>query len=260
MRRYVPKALWGLFVRQSLTTIMIEFLRHRLSRRLHATCAAFAALVLMPAELLAHGVAAGDKGYIQEIVGVHLIPFAYLGAKHMVTGYDHLLFLLGVIFFLYRLKEIGVYVSLFAIGHSTTLLLGVLTEVSVSSFLVDAIIGLSVVYKSLDNIGAFQRWFGFQPNTKAATLIFGFFHGFGLATKILDFEISPDGLIPNLIAFNVGVEIGQILSLSAILIAMTYWRRTTSFARHAYTTNVAVMAAGFVLMGYQLAGFFILDS
>jgi len=239
---------------------MIEFLRHRLSRRLHATCAVFAALVLLPAELLAHGVAAGDKGYIQEIVGVHLIPFAYLGAKHMVTGYDHLLFLLGVIFFLYRLKEIGVYVSLFAIGHSTTLLLGVLTEVSVSSFLVDAIIGLSVVYKSLDNIGAFQRWFGFQPNTKAATLIFGFFHGFGLATKILDFEISPDGLIPNLIAFNVGVEIGQILSLSAILIAMTYWRRTTSFARHAYTTNVAVMAAGFVLMGYQLAGFFILDS
>ncbi|MDQ3516307.1 MAG: HupE/UreJ family protein, partial [Gemmatimonadota bacterium] len=226
----------------------------------HATCAVFAALVLLPAELLAHGVAAGDKGYIQEIVGVHLIPFAYLGAKHMVTGYDHLLFLLGVIFFLYRLKEIGVYVSLFAIGHSTTLLLGVLTEVSVSSFLVDAIIGLSVVYKSLDNIGAFQRWFGYQPNTKAATLIFGFFHGFGLATKILDFEISPVGLIPNLIAFNVGVEIGQILSLSAILIAMTYWRRTTSFARHAYTTNVAVMAAGFVLMGYQLAGFFILDS
>lgn len=239
---------------------MIEFLRHRRSRRLQSTCAAFGALMLLPAELLAHGVAAGDKGYIQEIVGVHLIPFAYLGAKHMVTGYDHLLFLLGVIFFLYRLKEIGVYVSLFAIGHSTTLLLGVLTEVSVSSFLVDAIIGLSVVYKSLDNIGAFQPWFGFQPNTKAATLIFGFFHGFGLATKILDFEISPDGLIPNLIAFNVGVEIGQILSLSAILIAMTYWRRTTSFARHAYTTNVAVMAAGFVLMGYQLAGFFIFDS
>jgi len=239
---------------------MTEFLRHHVSRQLPATCAAFVVLALLPTELLAHGVASGDKGYIQEIVGVHLIPFAYLGAKHMVTGYDHLLFLLGVIFFLYRLKEIGVYVSLFAIGHSTTLLLGVLAEVSVSSFIVDAIIGLSVVYKSLDNIGAFQRWFGFQPNTKAATLIFGFFHGFGLATKILDFGISPDGLIPNLIAFNVGVEIGQILSLSAILIAMTYWRRTTSFTRHAYTTNVAVMAAGFVLMGYQLAGFFVFES
>ena len=217
------------------------------------------AILLAPVEALAHGVAAGDKGYIQEIAGANLIPFAYLGAKHMVTGYDHLLFLLGVIFFLYRLKDIGVYVTLFAIGHSTTLIFGVLTGVSVSSYLIDAIIGLSVVYKSLDNIGAFQRWFGFQPNTKAATLIFGFFHGFGLATKILDFEVSPDGLIANLIAFNVGVEIGQLIALSAILIAMSYWRRTPSFARHAYTTNVAVMAAGFVLMGYQLAGYFIVD-
>ncbi|MDQ3388014.1 MAG: HupE/UreJ family protein [Gemmatimonadota bacterium] len=210
-----------------------------------------------PAEAIAHGVTAGDAGYIQEMSGVLLVPFAYLGAKHMVTGYDHLLFLLGIIFFLYRLKDVGIYVTLFAVGHSTTLLFGVLTGVSVSSYLIDAIIGLSVVYKALDNLGAFQRWFGFQPNTKAATLIFGLFHGFGLATKILDFQISPDGLIANLIAFNVGVEMGQLLALSAILIAMGFWRRTESFSRHAYTGNVAVMAAGFLLMGYQLAGFFI---
>ena len=210
-----------------------------------------------PGEAFAHGVAAGDKGYIQEISGVLLVPFAYLGAKHMVTGYDHLLFLLGVIFFLYRIKDIGVYVSLFAIGHSTTLLLGVLTGVSVSAYLIDAIIGLSVVYKALDNLGAFQRWFGFQPNTKVATLVFGLFHGFGLATKIIEYQISPDGLIPNLIAFNVGVEMGQLLALSAILIAMSYWRRTRSFAKHAYTGNVVMMSAGFLLMGYQLAGYFV---
>jgi hypothetical protein len=218
------------------------------------------ALVLLagtPADALAHGVAQGDKGYIQAIFGVHLIPFAYLGAKHMVTGYDHLLFLLGVIFFLYRLKEIGLYVTLFAVGHSTTLLFGVLTGVSVSSYLIDAIIGLSVVYKALDNIGAFQRWFGFQPNTKVATLVFGLFHGFGLATKILDFEMAPDGLVPNLVAFNIGVEMGQLLALSAILVFMTHWRQTVSFVRHAYTANVAIMSAGFVLMGYQLAGYFI---
>ena len=225
-----------------------------------ALIAAAAAILVAPADAFAHGVAAGDKGYIMEITGVHLIPFAYLGAKHMVTGYDHLLFLLGVIFFLYRLRDIGLYVTLFAIGHSTTLLLGVLTGVGVSSFLIDAIIGLSVVYKALDNLGAFPRWFGFQPNTKAATLIFGLFHGFGLATKILDFQVSSDGLVPNLIAFNVGVEIGQLLALSGILIGMSYWRRTPSFARHAYTTNVVIMTAGFLLMGYQLAGYFILDA
>ena len=135
-----------------------------------AAALALVMLATVPTEAFAHGVATGDKGYIQSIFGVHLVPFAYLGAKHMVTGYDHLLFLLGVIFFLYRLKDVGLYVTLFAIGHSTTLLFGVLTGVSVSSYLIDAIIGLSVVYKALDNLGAFQRWFGFQPDTKAATL------------------------------------------------------------------------------------------
>src|SRR5215212_4404183 len=222
-----------------------------------ALAAVLLALLLVPADALAHGVTAGDKGYIQETEGVRLIPFLYLGAKHMVTGYDHLLFLLGVIFFLYRLKDIGVYVTLFALGHSTTLLFGVLTGVRASAYLIDAIIGLSVVYKALDNLGAFRRWFGVQPSTKAATLIFGFFHGFGLATKILEFEMSRDGLIPNLVAFNVGVEIGQLLALSAILIAMSYWRRTPSFARHAYTGNVVLMSAGFLLIGYQLSGYFI---
>lgn len=223
------------------------------------TVVALGMVALLPAEALAHGVAAGDKGYIQSVSGVLLAPFVYLGAKHMVTGYDHLLFLLGVIFFLYRLKDIAVYVTLFAVGHSTTLLLGVLTGVSVSSYLIDAIIGLSVVYKALDNMNAFPRWFGKQPNTKAVTMIFGLFHGFGLATKILDFEVSPDGLLANLIAFNVGVEIGQLLALSAILIAMSHWRRTPSFSRHAYAANVVLMTAGIVLMGYQLAGYFLVD-
>ena len=211
-------------------------------------------LFLLSSTAHAHGVADGDKGYIEQISGVNLLPFVYLGAKHMVTGYDHLLFLAGVIFFLYRLKDIALYVSLFAIGHSATMLYGVYAGVDVNPYLIDAIIGLSVVYKALDNLGAFQRWFGFQPNTKAATLIFGLFHGFGLAAKIQEFEIAPDGLLPNLIAFNVGVEIGQILALGAILIAFGYWRRTAGFFKHAYTANVALMSAGFVLFGYQLTG------
>jgi hypothetical protein len=206
---------------------------------------------------LAHAVAAGDKGYIQEITGVNLLPFIYLGAKHMVTGYDHILFLFGVIFFLYRLKYIGLYVSLFALGHSTTMLLGVYFNVGINSYIIDAIIGLSVVYKALDNMGAFQRWFGFQPNTKLATLIFGLFHGFGLSTKIIEYNISPDGLVPNLLAFNAGVEIGQLVALSIILIAMGFWRRTPSFLRHAYTANTVMMTAGFVLVGYQLTGYFV---
>jgi hypothetical protein len=232
-------------------------LRHA-ALRLFLPLALALALVLPGYEAaLAHAVAEGDKGYIQEITGVNLLPFIYLGAKHMVTGYDHILFLFGVIFFLYRLKHIGLYVSLFAIGHSTTMLLGVYFNVGINSYIIDAIIGLSVVYKALDNMGAFQRWLGFQPDTRLATLIFGLFHGFGLSTKIIEYNISPDGLVPNLLAFNVGVEIGQLVALSIILIAMGFWRRTPSFLRHAYTANTVMMTAGFVLVGYQLTGYFV---
>jgi hypothetical protein len=219
--------------------------------------AVFFVLLLAAADAIAHAVTQGDKGYIQEISGVHLLPFTYLGAKHMLTGYDHILFLLGVIFFLYRLSHIAVYVSLFAIGHSVTMILGVYFNVGINSYLIDTIIGVSVVYKALDNLGAFQRWLGFQPDTKVATLVFGLFHGFGLATKILEYAISPDGLVPNLLAFNVGVEIGQLLALAVILIAMSYWRRTSGFLRYAYTANVSLMSAGFVLVGMQLTGYFV---
>ncbi len=223
--------------------------------RILALAAVLLIFLASGAEAWAHNVAEGDKGYIQESSGTLILPFIYLGAKHMVTGYDHLLFLFGVIFFFYRLKDVGIYVTLFAIGHSTTLLFGVLTGITANAYLIDAIIGLSVVYKALDNLGAFQRWFGFQPNTKAATLIFGFFHGFGLATKIIEFEIAEDGLVPNLLAFNVGVEIGQLLALGAILIVMGFWRRTQSFIPHAFAANTLLMTAGFMLVGNQLVGF-----
>lgn len=240
---------------------MTEFFRHPFNRHtlflFLGFIAALTAFFSGIPDAIAHGVTAGDKGYIQESSGVLAIPFIYLGAKHMMTGYDHLLFLFGVIFFLYRLKDVGIYVTLFAVGHVITLLSGVLMEISISPYIIDAIIGFSVVYKALDNMGAFQRWFGFQPNTKVATLVFGLFHGFGLATKILDYQISPDGLLYNLIFFNIGVEIGQILALGAILIAITYWRKSGGFMRHAYSANAFMMMLGFLLMGYQITGYFV---
>jgi hypothetical protein len=213
--------------------------------------------MVLSAGAFAHGVADDDKSFIERSSGPQIVPFMYLGAKHMVTGYDHLLFLVGVIFFLYRLRQVAAYVTLFAIGHSATLIYGVLGGTHVNAYVVDAIIAFSVVYKALDNLGAFQRWFGFQPNTKAAVLIFGFVHGFGLATKLQEFQLPEDGLVSNILAFNVGVEIGQLLALSAILIAMNIWRRTDAFHRQAFAANVVLMAAGFMLVGYQLTGFLI---
>lgn len=215
------------------------------------------ASVAMTSLVYAHGVADGDATFIEQANGAQLFPFIYLGAKHMVTGYDHLLFLIGVIFFLYKMKDVAVYVTLFAVGHSVTLLYGVLSGTHVNPYIVDAIIGFSIVYKALDNLGAFKRWFGFQPNTKAAVLIFGFFHGFGLATKLQDFTLSEEGLVANIVAFNIGVEIGQLLALAAILIGMNFWRGSDVFVRQAFNTNVVLMCSGFVLIGYQLSGYFI---
>ncbi|MBB6092835.1 hypothetical protein HNQ60_001713 [Povalibacter uvarum] len=227
----------------------------QLARRLALIAGSF--LMSAACIAVAHTVAEGDQAFVSGSEGPRIVPFIYLGAKHMVTGYDHLLFLVGVIFFLYRLKDVALYVTLFAIGHSTTLLLGVLAGWHVNAFLVDAIIGLSVVYKALDNINAFRTWFGIEPNPRFAVLFFGFFHGLGLATKLQDLNLPRNGLVTNMISFNVGVEIGQFLALGVILLFMNYWRRTASFLRHAYFTNVLLMTAGFVLTGYQLSGYFL---
>lgn len=236
---------------------MLDLTKKAISRDSFVLVACITILLSLAIDAGAHGVTAGDKGYIQESSGTMIIPFIYLGAKHMVTGYDHLLFLFGVIFFLYRLKDVSIYVTLFAVGHSVTLISGVLMDFSVSAYLIDAIIGFSIVYKALDNMGAYKRWFGFQPSTKIATLVFGLFHGFGLATKILEYKVSPDGLLPNLVAFNVGVELGQLIALGLILIAMGFWRRTSGFYNHAYSANVALMTGGFIFVGYQMTGFFL---
>tara|TARA_Y100001970_G_C14160711_1_gene818380 strand:+ start:804 stop:1460 length:657 start_codon:yes stop_codon:yes gene_type:complete len=213
------------------------------------------AILILSSVLIAHGVPTGDQGYIQEISGVKFAPFMYLGAKHMVTGYDHLLFLVGVIFFIYRLNEIAIYVSLFAVGHSSTLLLGVFTGIHINAHIIDAIIGLSVVYKGLDNLSFFKKWFGFQPDTKISTFIFGLFHGFGLAAKIIEFDLDPDGLFTNLISFNIGVEIGQLLALSTILILISYWRKRPSFLSYSYSTNIILIILGFILAGQQIYGY-----
>jgi hypothetical protein len=218
------------------------------------------ASMVLAGDAFAHGVAEGDKAFIRANPGINIIPYIYLGAKHMVTGYDHLLFLFGVIFFLYRLKDVWTYVTLFAIGHSTTLLAGVMLNLHANPFIVDAIIGLSVVYKALDNLGAFPTLFGVQPNAKAAVLIFGFFHGFGLATKLQDLVASRDGLFVNLVSFNIGVEAGQVIALSIILILMTLWRRTLSFNRGIVVSNALLMCAGLILTGYQITGYLVEKS
>ena len=211
---------------------------------------------MTPVIAFGHSIAGDDASFVEATNGPAIIPFMYLGAKHMVTGYDHLLFLVGVIFFLYKPGHVIQYVTLFAIGHSITLLLGVLANLNVNAYLIDAIIGLSIVYKAFENMGGFRVLFGINPNTKIAVFVFGLFHGLGLATKLQAFNLSENGLITNIISFNVGVEIGQILALSAIYIALSVWRHRDSYLRHAFITNSVLMGGGFILTGLQLSGFF----
>jgi hypothetical protein len=205
---------------------------------------------------LAHNVSAADREFLKHSAGAQPLIYAYLGAKHMVTGYDHLLFLLGVIFFLYRLRDVAAYVTLFAIGHSLTLLTGVWFNLHVNAYLIDAIIGLSVAYKAFENMGGFKQVFGIEPNTRAAVLVFGLFHGLGLATKIQDLQLAPKSLLANLVSFNVGVELGQLVALTAMVLLINAWRQRASFQRRAFLANALIMTAGFVLIGFQLGGYF----
>lgn len=214
------------------------------------------ALVLCAGSLFAHGVAGEDAEFLERNAGRALSVFTYLGAKHMFTGYDHLLYLVGVIFFLYQPKDIAVFVTLFALGHSITLLGGVLGGIHVNVYLIDALIGLSVVYKAFENLDGFKTVFGIQPNAKVAVFAFGLAHGFGLATKLQEFALSEDGLVANIVSFNVGVEIGQLMALAVLLILINAWRSTGSFSRHANGFNVFLMFAGFLLASYQMAGYF----
>lgn len=217
----------------------------------------FTVFCFLSVTLFAHGVDDATQTFLLGNKGVAFGPFLYIGAKHMITGYDHLLFLVGVIFFLYKKKEILIYISFFTLGHSATLLFGVLSDVNVNAFLIDAIIAGSIIYKGFDNLGGFKQVFGKQPNTKVAVLIFGLFHGFGLATKLQEFKFDQEGLFVNLIGFNIGVEIGQFLALGFVLILFDSWRRHNSFIKFSKITNTLLMAAGFALLAFQLTGYFL---
>jgi hypothetical protein len=234
--------------------------QHRPFRRIGWVVAATFVLALLIFQgaadpVLAHGIGGKDASFVAATKGPDILPFMYLGAKHMVTGYDHLLFILGVIFFLYRMRDVVIYVTLFSIGHSITLLAGVLLKIDVNAYLVDAVIGLSVVYKAFDNLGGFKSVFGVQPNNKIAVASFGLIHGFGLATKLQSLRLNQNGLVTNMIGFNVGVEIGQLIALAIILLVMVQWRRTASFERFAVAANALILMAGFMLMEYQLAAY-----
>jgi hypothetical protein len=216
-------------------------------------------LLLVPALALAHNISDSNASFVEQLNGPAVIPFLYLGAKHMFTGYDHLLFLVGVVFFLAKPRDVVLYVSLFTLGHSITLLLGVLSGWQANAYLVDAVIGLSVVYKAFENMGGFDD-LPFRIDSRIAVMTFGLVHGLGLATRLQDLTLTENGLITNLLSFNVGVELGQIAALALILLLLVRWRQGVGFSRQAFVSNWVLMTCGFLLTGMQLTGYFLSAS
>ena len=206
-----------------------------------------------------HNVSKEDIASFRALSGVQVVHYMWLGAKHMVTGYDHLLFLLGVIYYIKKLKDVFVLVSLFALGHSVTLISGVALSWTVSPYLVDAIIGFSVVYKGLDNLGAVDLFFDERPNEKLVVLVFGLFHGLGLATKLQTLVVRDEGLIANLLAFNVGVELGQIAALFCALLVLTFLPVLRDHRQTATAINSMLVILGCMLMSYQLRMYYLLN-
>lgn len=203
-------------------------------------------------DALAHNVSKEDAELIAGKTGVQFTLYVWLGAKHMVTGYDHLLFLVGVVFYLKSLRTIALFVSLFALGHSITLIGGVWLGLDVNPYLVDAIIGLSVAYKGFDNLQGFDKLFGDSPDERLAVFIFGLFHGLGLATKLQDLGLAEDGLLANLISFNLGVELGQLVALVAIVLILRLIPDRSEKSSIGTAVNVGLIVAGFALMAYQI--------
>ncbi len=211
---------------------------------------------LVPVLALGHNISESNASFVEQLNGPAVVPFLYLGAKHMFTGYDHVLFLVGVVFFLARPRDVVLYVSLFTVGHSITLLTGVLAGWQVNAYLVDAVIGLSVVYKAFENMGGFAG-LPVRVDSRAAVMVFGLFHGLGLATRLQDLTLTEDGLITNLLSFNLGVEIGQIAALAVVLLLLTRWRASARFEVQAFAANWVLMTCGFLLTGMQLTGYYL---
>ncbi len=219
-------------------------------------CLVALSCLLFSSIVLAHGITGSDAQFLNRNEGFQFVVYLYLGAKHMVTGYDHILFLFGVIFYLSNLRTVALYVSLFALGHSITLIAGVLMDLQVNAYIIDAIIGVSVIYKAFDNLGGFQTLFGIKANNRSAIFIFGLFHGLGLATKLQNMSLSDQGLLANLLSFNLGVELGQILALLYLLLLLKLIQRFTTSAMTGISINFMLMTGGFALTTYQLSHYF----
>lgn len=211
------------------------------------------ALFLFPIALFAHDVSSADQAILNN---GGLWSYIYVGAKHMLTGYDHLLFLVGVVFYLKNFKDIVKFISVFTIGHCITLTGASYLGITANEHLVDAVIALSVFYKGFENLGGFEKLKLKSPNLLMMVFLFGLIHGFGLATRLQSFAIGTEQFLLKILSFNLGVEVGQVLALIPIVFIITKWQKKDSYKAFYKAANTYLILIGLVLFGYQLYGYF----
>lgn len=224
-------------------------------RRLYIPHCLILLFILTPVLAIAHGISEEDK--LRMLNGGYL-QYMGLGATHMLTGYDHLLFLFGVVFFLTSFKDIAKFVTAFTVGHCITLIFATFYQITWNYFLIDAIIALSVIYKGFDNNGGFQKYLDMKsPNLLDAVFLFGLLHGFGLSTRLQQLPLGDDniGILLRILSFNLGVEIGQIVALMVMVSVLSLWRHRSSFQRFSFASNQALVYAGVLLLFMQLHGY-----
>ena len=205
--------------------------------------------LVVPLAAFSHDVASGDRALLEN---GGLLAYIWVGAKHMLTGYDHLLFLVGVIFHLHNFRQIVRFITAFTIGHSVTLISATYMQVAVNEHLIDAIIGLSVFYKGFENLGLFQKTFKVDPpHLLNMVFIFGLIHGLGLSARLQSFAVAQEGILMKIISFNLGVELGQVLALIPIVLLINFWRSKPSFDPLFKAVNTYLLLAGIALAAYQ---------
>jgi len=201
----------------------------------------------------AHGMSEADK---QAIVDGGNLLYMWIGATHMLSGYDHLAFVFGIIFFLSKFRDIVKYVSAFTIGHSITLIYATFNGVQLNYFLIDAVIALSVCYIAFANIDGFRKYLNINPPNMMLMIVgLGLIHGFGLSTRLQELPLNPDSLLLNIISFNVGIELGQITALALMLLLIAAWRKRHSFNAFSLIANYSLIMAGGLLFLMQMHDF-----
>lgn len=210
--------------------------------------------MVIPLLGFAHDVSDADQ---QVLDNGGLLSYIWVGAKHMLTGYDHLLFLVGVIFFLKNFKDILLFVTVFTLGHSITLIGATYMGIKADEHIIDAIIGLSVFYKGFENLGGFKKLFNTKgPNLLAMVFLFGLLHGLGLSTRLQSFAMGESDFLAKIISFNVGVELGQVAALIPIIFLISHVRESKSYEAFYKAANIYLLIAGLALAAYQFFGYF----